>query len=122
MQMSEQVQVKQALAGLSQQEAEDRLEVGVDGDPAAGGASAEGTTKRPSVLSRCPSGSDGRAQAVRNSLGIPTVNSVSPTCVDEYGKPNPSIVTVRMTKPSAATRARKTWAEIAMPLMTRRHS
>jgi cation-transporting ATPase E len=44
---------------------------------------AAGRTNRASEASRCGSGADGRAHAVRNSVGTPTVSSVNPTCVGE---------------------------------------
>ena len=48
------------------------------------------------------------------------MNSVSPPCAGEYGKPSPSIVTATMTSPWVATRARNTCVDVAMPVMIRR--
>jgi hypothetical protein len=56
---------------------------GVDGDAAAAVTSTAGTTKRHSVVSRYGSGMLGRAQAVRNSVGTPTVSRVRPTLAGE---------------------------------------
>ena len=79
-------------------------------------------TNRASDASRSSSGGFGRAHSVRKNVGTPTVNSVSPTCVGEYGKPSPSSVTVRMTSICVATRARNTYIDEPTPAMIRRPS